>query len=113
VHSDYGVAWHDLRKRRIIFGIVFLTYLPGVLAIMFTVVPVLSWLTGAKPDYFFYAIAACWMAAFAVAGFRVSHFPCPRCGNAFFAKWWFNNPLARKCVHCGLPIGANSGMGQP
>jgi hypothetical protein len=51
--SDYGVAWHDLRRRRIILAVVFLTYLPGVLAIMFTVVPVLSWLTGAKLDYFF------------------------------------------------------------
>ena len=53
------VAWRDLRRRRIILAVVFLTYLPGVLAIMFTVVPVFSWLAGAKPDYFFYAIAAC------------------------------------------------------
>lgn len=27
---------------------------------------------------------------------------CPRCGNTFFFTWWWSNPFARRCVHCGL-----------
>jgi hypothetical protein len=33
---------------------------------------------------------------------------CPRCGNTFFFTWWWSNPLARRCVHCGLPKWATS-----
>jgi hypothetical protein len=28
---------------------------------------------------------------------------CPRCSKSFFFTWWWSNPLARRCVHCGLP----------
>jgi hypothetical protein len=38
-------------------------------------------------------------------------FPCPRCGKWFFAKWWYHNNFARKCVHCGLPKWADPNAG--
>ncbi|MBK8269292.1 MAG: hypothetical protein IPK83_13690 [Planctomycetes bacterium] len=29
---------------------------------------------------------------------------CPRCGNPFFLKGGYGNALARRCLHCRLPI---------
>jgi hypothetical protein len=43
-----------------------------------------------------------WVFAFAVASVRATRFPCPRCGKRFFVGQW-HNPLASKCMHCGLP----------
>jgi len=35
------------------------------------------------------------------------YWSCPRCGRPFHyvARWYgrWNNPFARRCVHCGLP----------
>ena len=50
-----------------------------------------------------FALAFAWMAFFVIAGNVFVRFPCPRCGKAFFAKWWYQNTFARRCVHCGLP----------
>jgi len=92
--ADYAAAWRDFRRRRMIFWAVFLGYVPCVLALFFVVgLPVAS-LTEVKSDYFFYAIALCWMAAFLVTSIRAAHFPCPRCGKRFFATWWYRNPFA-------------------
>lgn len=89
---------------------VFLSYIPGVFTIFLVVGLPLSALTRIKADYFGYAVATCWIAAYGVAGVRAAWFPCPRCGKPFFARWWYRNPFARQCVHCGLPKWANSEM---
>jgi ketosteroid isomerase-like protein len=81
---------------------------PEALDVRLTVGLPLSALTGIKADYFGFVIGACWMAAFVVTGWRAALFPCPRCHKWFFATWWYRNPFARKCVHCGLPKWANS-----
>jgi len=100
--TDYMVAWHDLRRRRILFWAVFLSYLPGVAFINFAIVPSLVASTGVKSDNIILTTAACWMIAFAIAGFRLTLFRCPRCGKHYFSTWWYTNSFARKCVHCGL-----------
>src|SRR4051794_5533891 len=102
---EYSAAWRDLRMRRIILWGVFLGYIPGVTAIFLVIGLPLSAITGIKSDYFFYPIALSWMFMFAVAGWRAGTFRCPRCHKWFFATWWYRNPFARKCVHCGLPKG--------
>jgi hypothetical protein len=106
--ADYSAAWHDFRRRRIISWVVLLGYPPGATAIFLVLGMPLATLAGIKPDYFFYAIALSWMAAFLVTSFRQAYFPCPKCGEPFFAMWWYRNPFARKCVHCGLPKWASS-----
>jgi endogenous inhibitor of DNA gyrase (YacG/DUF329 family) len=106
--ADYAAAWRDFRRRRMIFCAVFLGYMPGVLALFFVVGLPLASLTEVKSDYFFYAIALCWMAALLVTSIRAAHFPCPGCGKRFFATWWSRNPFARKCLHCDLPKWATS-----
>ncbi len=105
---DYAAAWREFRKRRLIFWAIFLGYIPGVLIIWIAIGLPVSALTGIKPDYFFYPIALCWLFMFLIASLRVGLFRCPRCHKWFFATWWYHNPFARKCAHCGLPKWADS-----
>jgi hypothetical protein len=110
VHPDYTAAWRDYRKRSFIFWTVFLGYIPGVLVLFVGAGLPIAALTGTKPDYFFYPIAGSWMLAFLITSWQVVLFRCPRCRKRFFATWWYRNPFARKCVHCGLPKWASSDL---
>jgi hypothetical protein len=107
---DYTAAWRDFRRRRLIYWVVFLGYVPGAFALFVGVGLPISAFIGIAPDYFFYAIAGSWMLAWLISGLRARLFPCPRCHKWFFATWWYSNPFARKCVHCGLPKWANSDL---
>jgi hypothetical protein len=109
---SYSEQWRDWRKRRNIVWLIFLGYIPGVIAIFFSVLFLfrLIGLPAAWDGPAFYAIAGSWMFSFIVAGIYAGYFPCPRCHKPFFVTWWYRNPFARKCVHCGLPKWANSGI---
>ena len=54
-----------------------------------------------------YPVAFVVMAAFAWTGYEVGSFRCPRCGEYFHSCYWgglpYRNPLARRCLNCGLP----------
>lgn len=93
---SYESKWADYRKRRNLFGLIFITYVPCVLVIG---TPLSQMLKSETP---YYIVAIAWMIAFAVSGWRLSYWKCPRCGNWFFAKWLYHNQFARKCMHCGL-----------
>jgi amino acid transporter len=95
--SSYPEAWRDYRRRRNLFWAIFLTYVPGVATIA---VPLSS---AFNTDVPVFVIAALWMMAFGISGVYVQLWRCPRCTRHFFCKWWYRNPLASKCVHCGLP----------
>ncbi len=99
---SYKLSWDDYRKRSAIFWTVFLSYVPGV----WLIGGALSGLFGSDRSYFITAIA--WMVAFALSHFYRMSWGCPRCGRAFFMKWWYGNSFAQKCVHCGLPKWAES-----
>jgi hypothetical protein len=49
---------------------------------------------------------------FVLVSAEYGYWSCPRCGKPFhYAERWFgrwNNPFARRCVHCGLPKWVNS-----
>src|SRR5260221_5189707 len=107
-HPDYSAAWRDYRRRRLIFWAVFLGYTPGGFVLFFVGGLPIAIHTGISPDYLFYPIAGSWMLAFLIASWLVGLFCCPRCRKWFFATWWYRNPFARKCVHCGLPKWATS-----
>lgn len=47
-----------------------------------------------------------YMIALIIVGCRASLMPCPRCGKPFASTWIYQNPLASRCLHCGLPRGA-------
>src|ERR1051325_3073087 len=93
----YSVQWEDYRRRRNLFWIVFLTYIPGILII------------GIPLACLFHSnvvgpiVAGLWMLAFIVVSNYWGFWKCPRCGKPFFRKWWYHNSFARRCVHCKLP----------
>jgi hypothetical protein len=41
-------------------------------------------------------------AQWAMFGWKVGGWTCPRCGELFFASTFVRNPLGRTCRHCGL-----------
>ena len=94
----YEEDWAGYRKLRNRFWGLFLLYLP--------VVGGLTWLAGlvfAGFIAFGMGLAICWMIVLAYYGFQLNTFRCPRCGEWFSAKWWYNKSfLAMSCVHCGL-----------
>ena len=76
----------------------FLGYVPavGLIAVLTT------WVLVFKSSTPAFVAACCWMAFYLVAGIRFQTFKCPRCGKWFFAKWWYHNVFAGRCVQCGL-----------
>ncbi|MBI5884979.1 MAG: hypothetical protein HZB85_00105 [Deltaproteobacteria bacterium] len=93
----YESQWADLRKRRNIFWFILLTYLPVV-----GLVVVLSRILSITPVSAAIAAVA-WVVAYAVAAWRLASFRCPGCGGRYHVKGWWQNPLASRCLHCGLP----------
>lgn len=90
-------AWSAYRKKRWVVVLVFLGFLP----IGFPLAVALSRLSGSGSA--FYMVAFGWALALVVVYVRLAFFPCPRCGKAYFSRWWYYNPLSGACVHCGLP----------
>ena len=103
---DYSAAWRDLRKRRLLVWALFLGFIPGVVALCFLVDAFLPGTIGNKQgESVCMGIGALWMLAFFIAAMRASFFRCPRCHGTFLMTWYFANPLASRCLHCGLRSG--------
>ena len=94
--TSAGDAWDSYRKRRNIAVFAFIGYVPVVFSVGVLSIRLFSTPTPA------FVLAFMWMAFAVVAGNIALRFPCPRCANWFFAKWWYYNSFARRCVHCGL-----------
>jgi hypothetical protein len=94
----YEEDWAEYRRVRNRFWALWLLYVP--------VVAGLTWLSSLLLDSFLafgMGLAICWMVVWVYYGFRLNGFRCPRCGEWFSAKWWYNRSFfARSCVHCGL-----------
>ena len=95
--SIHHCHWQNYKRRRLWFFAIWLGYIPGVFALGYP----LTRLFGS--DIPIYVVAGAWMLAFAASGIYMSAFPCPSCHKPFFYTWWFHNPFARRCVHCGFP----------
>jgi hypothetical protein len=89
--------WREYRKRRNLAIFAFSGYVPIVFVIATITTRVFHTTTPA------FIAAFSWMIFYAVASVRTASFKCPRCDQWFFAKWWYRNSFARRCVHCGLP----------
>src|SRR5689334_811763 len=90
-------SWDEYRKKRNLAWFALLGYVP----ICFTVGVLSSHLFSTFIPAFVAAIG--WMVFIIITGNLAVRFPCPRCGKWFFAKWWYHNTFARRCVYCGLP----------
>ena len=94
--EHYAEALTDIRRRRRLLSILFLGYIPAVMALAQLVRSVMTVVFG-------------WMALVAVAGLRVEWARCPRCGNHFHSTVFWHNPWTRRCLHCRLHVRADEG----
>jgi hypothetical protein len=98
---DYSEQWRDLRRRRLIVALLAICTMVFILVNLIELPRI--WVDGA-----FYIVFGGWMVGVFLASRRPMTFLCPRCRYPFFRTSWYHNPLATKCVHCGLPKWANS-----
>jgi len=96
---NYETEWGDYRRRRWYFWTIFLTYVPGVIAIGYV-----AELLGAKDERVMIRASIVWMIAFGIVGFWSSLWHCPRCRERFFWGPRYINPWARACLNCKLPF---------
>jgi hypothetical protein len=97
MEGPYAAAWKKQRRRERLFWFGFFFYPLGAGLVGFA----LGMLLGIDPP--FLPVAIVWLVLLTIAGNRVTSFRCPRCGQWFFAKDWYHNSFARRCLHCSLP----------
>ncbi|UHQ21871.1 hypothetical protein LVB77_14475 [Lysobacter sp. 5GHs7-4] len=97
MNSSYALAWNDYRRRVRWFLGVWL----GGFVIAAAVGMVLDHLS--TGEWAMIAVGGIWLSSFAIAGFRLQAFRCPRCQQPFFNQRWSYWPFAGACLHCGLP----------
>ena len=96
--GPYAEAWKTYRRYRRAFWLVWICYVP----VIGLIAAVSQWLFHSFVPAM--VAASGWMLLFLVVGVRYQTFRCPRCGEPFSGKWWYNMSfMARKCVRCGLP----------
>jgi hypothetical protein len=101
---DESDPWREYRKRRNVSLLSFLGFPPFVVAFSL----VAERLFRTPMPVFVFAFG--WIILAVIAGNWFIRFPCPRCGNPFFAdsKWWGYNTFTRRCLHCKLPLNASN-----
>jgi hypothetical protein len=101
--TSYAPKWRDLRRRNLLFSLAYLAVPVGGIG-AYNFLP----RTDLGNTAVFIIFVTLFLMATGVGAYRMS-FLCPRCGNPFFEKGFWQNILARKCMHCGLPRGAQQG----
>jgi hypothetical protein len=104
---SYAESWRDYRRRVRLWwwsglgGFAFMVLFMLLAALLIQGLGI----SGFRPviDVLFPVFGFAWLAVFAVSTVRLQSWRCPRCGNSFFARGFGRNPLARRCLHCGLP----------
>ena len=89
--------WDEYRGRRAFFFLSWLVLFPGAVILAGVIQSATGW------PYLVHVAVVGGLGLFLWAGYHMSGFPCPRCGNAFFRKPGENNPLASRCLHCDWP----------
>lgn len=100
---NYEEPWVAFKKSERLFHVLLLSYIPGMVVVLL----LMTHFAVLARDWVFLLVGLAWLAAFGIAGARCLLFRCPRCVHPFFIKraWgWarFYNPLARRCLNCGL-----------
>jgi hypothetical protein len=96
-------AWDEYRRRQrgfwLAIPLALLWVVPGSLITRFIVRH-----SGFDDQHVRFWVVIIPMMAFIVcAHLRRVFWRCPNCGRFFQVCWWYGNPNARRCVHCGLP----------
>jgi hypothetical protein len=85
----------EAHRRRRLFWIIFLGYIPGVALIALP----LRWLSGSWSGAV--VVVALWWTLILTAFVRLWSYRCAACGARFFYRGMLWKPWARRCVHCG------------
>jgi hypothetical protein len=104
--SEYSQEWTELRRLR---KRVLVSVLAGA-GVLVLVPLVTTYASPSAAKVIGLGLFATWVVLllrfFFVSG-EYGYWSCPRCGKPFHcvARWYgrWNNPFARRCVHCGLP----------
>jgi hypothetical protein len=88
-------AWQDFRRRKRLFWILFLLYLPVTVLISLTLRSL------GFPDLPAIAAAIFWLLAWLLAAEWLSRFRCPSCAQSFFGKRGIGHVWSNTCRHCG------------
>jgi hypothetical protein len=102
--NRYEKKWNDYRKRRRLFLIVAITFLPGASLIVVFLDKIFG--SGFQSE----VVLTLWLIAFFITGIRFSYWKCPRCNRNYFIKHFMANQFAQNCLHCGLPKWADTDL---
>ncbi len=106
MEGEYTQEWDELRRlRRRMFRVTVTGLVILIIAPLVT-----TYLSLSIAKIIGFVLFAAWVVVllrlFLVSG-EYSYWACPRCGKPFhyIMRWYgrWNNPLAQRCVHCGLP----------
>lgn len=105
MEGEYTQEWSELRSlRRRMLRIV------GVGVALLLVVPLDAYVSRSASKIIGFALLVGWVGLllkYFSLSWEYLYWSCPRCGEPFHSrtKWYgrWNNPFARRCVHCGLP----------
>ena len=101
MNSYFDEKWkaYKRRNRAATFGLIL-----GLPAAFAVAVVLKRALPDVQPDVLLGAVVGLWCVCWGWLAFRVARFPCPRCGEVFFAN---QEPLIvgpRSCGNCGLQL---------
>ena len=95
--ADYTAAWDRFRRGQKWFCGIFVSGLALMLAatLLFDNESLRGWVV--------LPVLPILILTFVVASIHHVLFRCSRCGHFFFLRFLYRNPIARRCLHCGLP----------
>jgi len=106
MEGEYSQEWAELRRRR---RRTFRVVASGAV-ILVAVSLVTTYLSLNAAKMIGLVLLAGWVAVllrFFFVSSEYVYWSCPRCGKPYhyLVRWYgrWNNPFARRCVHCGLP----------
>ncbi len=95
--DDFSRQWRDLRTRSRLLLFLFVLYLPAMAMAVFALDRISPGL-GDRSGFWLFAV---WAAVLIILSFYQISFRCPQCGGWFGSSDSWNNPIARRCLHCG------------
>jgi hypothetical protein len=99
---EYLRSWRDLRRRELLFWFFVLSYVPGILLIIFVV----NVFYHDVPEHMGMYFSVAWLVGFVATSLYRQNFRCPRCRHFFFRRFRLIEPYARNCVNCNFAWGA-------
>ena len=95
----YESSWKEFNFITHRLGVVFMTFLPGVILIY---LPLYYFV---KDELVVLLPFSIWSVFLAYYSFKLFLFRCPRCSKMFFHNWLWLNLFRKTCVNCGLQLG--------